>query len=381
MVSFGLDTIEIADRLSAEPAELGADTSTSAVNLSDYSQTVQEEFANGAQHLINTYKPEEFLPLAQATPEDLMRDMSPGEALMTYGIMHNPIMEEIAIAHASDAMAFANDVMLNFSRGIDQKQNAFIANMTTAVIEDMGEDGDDEELTPAQRARKRAAAIEQRMRELSQDLHQEQMEQMREELTAQQEAVLGSQFITSSDGKKMSVLDIVHAMDKILDNWDNSFDEMVAQGIAKPEDKDRLQKNMTKYRNMMADPNLSEAEKQRLREQMIRDGLLTKEQMDYADKKAKEKETQYNRSITGNESKLESADYTTGASSFSVFTPAYKEIDPEEPTIKTNVKIGTDFTLAVNKKIDVPAIEPEATIKETTPAPTTQASNASMGWG
>lgn len=94
MVSFGLDTIEIADRLSAEPAELGADTSTSAVNLSDYSQTVQEEFANGAQYLINTYKPEEFLPLAHATPEDLMRDMSPGEALMTYGIMHNPIMEE-----------------------------------------------------------------------------------------------------------------------------------------------------------------------------------------------------------------------------------------------------------------------------------------------
>jgi len=241
-VSLGLDTIERADRLSAEPADVSADLSTdlsTGINLSAYSQAVQAEFANGAQYLINNYKPEDFLPLSQATPEDLMKDMTPGEALMTYGIMHNPIMEEIAIAHASDAMAFANDVMLNFSRAIDQKQNAFIANMTIAEIEDMGDDGDDEDLTPAQRARKRAAAIEQQMRDLRNDLHQEQMEQMREEHMAQWDAQMHT-----IGGKQFSGADL-HNMYLFMQdpsNYNRFTQQLESEGVSKEEAKKRADK-------------------------------------------------------------------------------------------------------------------------------------------
>ena len=40
---------------------------------------------------------------------------------------------------------------------------------------------------------------------------------------------------------------------------------MVAQGAADPADKNKLRKAITKYRNMMADPSLSAADKQKLR--------------------------------------------------------------------------------------------------------------------
>jgi hypothetical protein len=117
-------------------------------------------------------------------------------------------------------------------------------------------------------------------------------------LSERDKEILGAQNIDLGNGKSASALDIVNSMDKILDNWDQSFDEMVDQGIAEPQDKDKLKSSMTKYRNMMADTKLSAAEKQKLREQMIKDGLLTQAQMDYLDQQAEQqKGREYNQDL------------------------------------------------------------------------------------
>lgn len=112
-------------------------------------------------------------------------------------------------------------------------------------------------------------------------------EQRREEFLSRQNIDLG-------DGKSASALDIVNSMNKILANWDENFDEMVAQGIAQPQDRDRLKKAATKYRDMMDSQKLSDAEKQKRRDEMIQSGEITAEQMKYLDHKEKDgKEKSY----------------------------------------------------------------------------------------
>jgi hypothetical protein len=112
------------------------------------------------------------------------------------------------------------------------------------------------------------------------------MEEQRKKLSEQQKEILRGQEIDLGNGKKASALDIVNAMDKLLDNWDDSFDDMVTQGVAKPGDKNKLYKSALRYRNMMADTNLSAQQKQQLRDQMIQNGDLTQEQMTYFDEQA-----------------------------------------------------------------------------------------------
>ncbi len=249
------------------------------IDYSEFSQDDLNGFVEGVHHLMENHDKKEWLSLFQSMQDEEIENMTPGEALSTFSIMHNPVMEEIASRFNKDAMAFANDVSINLAQIERLQQNAMAVRGAGYLIEK-------DDLPADKKAQEEDKEKSNDVWEILLELHEERMEEQREALKKEQEDFLRSQHITSSDGKKLSVLDIVRAMDKMLDNWDDSFDEMVTQGIAKPEDKDRLYKNLTKYRNMMADPNLSEQEKQKLREQMIRDGLLTQEQMDYADKKA-----------------------------------------------------------------------------------------------
>ncbi|MDY0028984.1 MAG: hypothetical protein RBR86_03475 [Pseudobdellovibrionaceae bacterium] len=281
MVSFGLDSLETADRLSAEPSGLNtglngglnADDGTTA-DLGNYSQAQIAQFVNGVSHLLDKHAPEEFASLAKATPEDLMKDMTPGEALITYDIMHNPIMEEIAIAHASDAMAFANDVMLNFSRAIDQKQNAYQANLTVAEIEDMGDDADDEDLTPAQKARKRAADMERRMREIGNDLQEQRIEEQKEAARKEWDNAEFHEF----GGKKWNPQDLL-AFFKWTDdpaNLDAVDAELAASGMSKEQIKSAREK----------------FEEAKRLEQKKRDGTATQEELRRLEELKKDQELQ-----------------------------------------------------------------------------------------
>ena len=108
-------------------------------------------------------------------------------------------------------------------------------------------------------------------------------EEERSRLSKEDRDFLAGQTINLGDGKSASALDIVNSLDKMLDHWDKSFDDMVEQGIAQPQDKDKLKQSMTKYRNMMADTKLSAEEKEKKRREMIASGEITAAQMDYAD--------------------------------------------------------------------------------------------------
>ena len=84
--------------------------------------------------------------------------MGSAEALSTFDIMHNPIMEELASRHATDALAFANDVMINLAQ-IERKQQI-------AQFVPTGFEGDDDESLPPDERRKKQA--EQNMHNLAQ---------------------------------------------------------------------------------------------------------------------------------------------------------------------------------------------------------------------
>ena len=55
--------------------------------------------------------------------------------------------------------------------------------------------------------------------------------------------ILGKQIIrTTTDGRKITALDSVRGIDSVLDDWDNSFAEMVKEGIAKQYEKEKVSK-------------------------------------------------------------------------------------------------------------------------------------------
>ncbi len=259
----------LGHNITASPEDLVAHEmrEDQSLNYSKFSQDDLNGFIQGSSHLAANYDQKEWLPLFKKAQDEEIENMTPGEALMTYDIMHNPIMEQLAIAHASDAMAFANDVMLNFSMAIDQKQNSFIANLTAAELENMGDDADDEDLTPAQRARKRIADTERRMREIGNDLHEERMEEQKEsarkEWDAQMHNVAGLQISGAQ----------LHAMWEYLQDPANAQafeqDLMDKYKVSK-EEAEKRRKETQEYLDLLEKQRrgeqLSEAEKRRMQE-------------------------------------------------------------------------------------------------------------------
>ncbi|MCB1557840.1 MAG: hypothetical protein KDJ50_02815 [Alphaproteobacteria bacterium] len=167
----GLETADKAQRLGALDF---TDNAQGIINTNRFDQTDIQLFADGAHFLMGNYQPEDLPRLYKATPEDLIKEMTPGEALITYDIMHNPIMEELASRHATDAMAFANDVMINLAQ-IERKQ------MLAQSIGADFEEADDSDLTPEQRARRREQAHARMIEEMAADQHQEHLDDMREQ--------------------------------------------------------------------------------------------------------------------------------------------------------------------------------------------------------
>lgn len=182
---------------------------------------------------------------------------------------------------------------------------------------------------------------------------QENRQEERRQLEEWEKEILAGQMIDTGVGP-VSALDIVNSADSMLDDWDNSFADMVAQGAADPADKNKLRKAITKYRNMMADPSLSAADKQKLRQEMVQSGTLSQSQMNYMDQK-EEKSKIYKRS---SEDTLDADDrncFTRKSDStkpFAVsvtdYAPAYKSLDDGKPTINSNIVLIDKFSKAAN---------------------------------
>lgn len=179
---------------------------------------------------------------------------------------------------------------------------------------------------------------------------QENRQEERRQLEEWEKEILAGQMIDTGVGP-VSALDIVNSADSMLDDWDNSFADMVAQGAADPADKNKLRKAITKYRNMMADPSLSAADKQKLRQEMVQSGTLSQSQMDHMDRDAAMKESEYGakKDLTNIGSKTSAA-----TERFSVptadYAPAYKFLGEEGLTIKTNIALMDKFSKAANTK-------------------------------
>jgi len=214
-------------------------------------------------------------------------NMSVGEVLSTFSPNSNRAAERIYEQYNPDQLVQANDPTIN-GYAVENRTNNYFSYLDDLFDEFAG-------LSEEEKKQKR---LEASLAEAMIDAHEEKMEQQRKELSQQDRDILSNQRIRTADGRSLSVLDIVDSLDNMLDNWDNTFDDMVDQGIADPKDKKKLYKNMLRYRNMMADPSLSEAEKQRQREQMIHDGLLTQDQVNWLDHRAENEESGHIQTLT-----------------------------------------------------------------------------------
>ncbi|MBE2191478.1 MAG: hypothetical protein IAE63_04795 [Alphaproteobacteria bacterium] len=223
-----------------------------AIDPNQFSTKDLNNFADGVRHLTDNYKPEDLHSLHDSMHEIAPEDLTTGEALITYGIMHNPVMEAIASNHAMDAMAFANDVMINGAQ-IERLQSR--TQMAFASL-----DADDEDLTPEQRARKRERERAQDTAEALEDIHDEQLKEWQEHWDKQMHTIGGQQY----SGKELMKLKDFLAEEDNAQAFDQHL--MKKYGVSKEEAKKRredLQRTlelMEKERNK----KLSEEEKAEL---------------------------------------------------------------------------------------------------------------------
>jgi len=226
-----------------------------AIDPNQFSTKDLNNFADGVRHLTDNYKPEDLHSLHDSMHEIAPEDLTTGEALITYGIMHNPVMEAIASNHAMDAMAFANDVMINGAQ-IERLQSR--TQMAFASL-----DADDEDLTPEQRARKRERERAQDTAEALEDIHDEQLKEWQERWDKQMHTVAGLQV----SGEQ------IHSMWKYLQDPANaeSFEqELVDKYKISKDEAQKRRKGTQEYLDLLEKQRrgekLSEADKKRMQE-------------------------------------------------------------------------------------------------------------------
>lgn len=99
-------------------------------------------------------------------------------------------------------------------------------------------------------------------------------------------------------GVEASALDWTNALDKVLDNWDQSFSDMVDQGLAEPGEENKKKQEVLNLRKLMARDDLSKAEKQQLITQGLANGEYSQGAVTYVtqvmqnDKLKKEKKNE-----------------------------------------------------------------------------------------
>ena len=350
---------EAAVRSNKDPALL---------ELDRHSQTDIQDFATGAFQPLNQrdIDSRDWLSLSHREQEMAIADMGSAEALSTFDIMHNPIMEELASRHATDALAFANDVMINLAQ-IERKQQI-------AQFVPTGFEGDDDESLPPDERRKKQA--EQNMHNLAQamsDIHEERMEQHRKELQKQWDegnvnVSVGGVGLTSRQ------------IDSILKMWSDPekkkklIDDFAKkQNIDPKEAKDKLTEAM---RILEITKKHERGEKLTREEQEL---YLKKDDPQYAPaiellKKAQEKEMALNKST---DAKSQNEILTRPASPVNDTGKGITDGYSDFPSAK-KLEVKNNFENAVNATTEDSAPSPQPT--HPSPTQLAMAANASMNF-
>lgn len=149
------------------------------LDLEQFSPEDLAQFAGGMRSILTVLPQERILDLYEASHQLGPADMTPGEMLITYDVMHNSVTEAIASVHARDAMAFANDVMINLVQIERLQQNNQDVSTTYNDWED------DDESDPQKREEKRQEKLRQALDNIFQQAQEERLEQQRKEWQAQ----------------------------------------------------------------------------------------------------------------------------------------------------------------------------------------------------
>ncbi|MDD3020759.1 MAG: hypothetical protein PHX61_07245 [Alphaproteobacteria bacterium] len=223
---------ELAAFDNGSEAAVGSNKDPALLELDRHSQTDIQDFATGAFQLLNQrdIHSRDWLSLSHREQNEAIAGMDSGEALSTFNIMQNPIMEELASRHATDALAFANDVMINLSH-IELKQQ--LAQFVPTGFED----ADDEDLTPDARRRKQAEQNMQNLAQAMSEIHEERMEeQMRLERWDKNMHTIGGQQFSGAD------LHNLYLFVQDPANFDKFKQSLQKDGVPKEEAEKRAEK-------------------------------------------------------------------------------------------------------------------------------------------
>lgn len=213
----------------AAPAE---QSESGNLQLSRFSSEDLAQFAGGVRSILNVLPQENLQDIYNATHQLDRENMTPGEMLITYDVMHNPVMEAIASVHAKDAIAFANDVMINLIQVERLQQN----NQSIGNPYDWD---DDDDTDPETKARKRDERLQQALTNMFQDAHEERMERERKEWQAKWDKQMHRIGNKEYSGAQLHAL---HEWFSDPDNQDAFEQNLVSSGVSKEDAKKRAQK-------------------------------------------------------------------------------------------------------------------------------------------
>lgn len=202
------------------------------IGYSEFSQDDLNGFVEGVHHLMENYDRKEWLSLFQSMQDEEIENMTPGEALSTFSIMHNPVMEEIASRFNKDAMAFANDVSINLAQIERLQQNAMAVRGAGYLIEK-------DDLPADKKAQQEDKEKSDDAWEILLELHEERMEEQREEARKRWD-----EEMHMIGGKKFSGIDLHNLYLFIQDpaNFDRFKQELQNDGVSKEEAEKRANK-------------------------------------------------------------------------------------------------------------------------------------------
>lgn len=202
------------------------------IDYSEFSQDDLNGFVEGVHHLMENYDRKEWLSLFQSMQDEEIENMTPGEALSTFSIMHNPVMEEIASRFNKDAMAFANDVSINLAQIERLQQNAMSVYGAGHLIEK-------DDLPADKKAQQEDKEKSDDAWETLLELHEERMEEQREEARKRWD-----EEMHMIGGKKFSGIDLHNLYLFIQDpaNFDRFKQELQNDGVSKEEAEKRANK-------------------------------------------------------------------------------------------------------------------------------------------
>lgn len=196
---------------------------------------------------------------------------SPGAFMTEYAPLSSREAEKLHEEFARDSLASLNDPTINSAATERLSEKIY-------GYQDFIFDGDPDGMSEEEKKQNEQLRA---LRDWAEYYETKELEEERmRELSAADKDFLSKQMITLG-GVRATALDWVKTLDEVLDDWDKSFNRMVSEGYAKPEEKDKRKLEVERLRKLMARTDISEAEKQKLIEQGIANGTFSRDTVDF----------------------------------------------------------------------------------------------------